>query len=220
MKICRECGTPSPEATVFCPICGTKFPVKTLHFDRGYESSGFVSENDSLEIVLDNPAIFITDMDIDDVYSILPLLEESVKDNTCLLVIAKSFDEQVVDTLVLNKQRGNLVSVAVRAPGFAERKIEMLKDIAILTGGEVISPDNGYELKDATLYRCGQAISATITKDETTIIGGNGSQDEINDRIAQIKELISVTQSEYDREKTKERLVDLFGVAYSELQTL
>ena len=222
MKKCRECGMLSPDETIFCRICGTKFPTNIsrsnrARFNRGYISEDFVTDAENMEAVLDNPAILITDYDISDVADILPLLGETVRTGSQLLIIANTFEKVVADTLAINKVRGTLSIGAVMAPAYGDRKKAMLMDISILTGGKVVSSDYGLELKNATLSLCGKAQKVNITKDETIIIGGYGSPKSIEERILQLKKFASNTYSDFDREKTQERLIELFGCMESEV---
>lgn len=217
MKICRECGTPCADETVFCYVCGAKFRMNTSTIDRGLVSEYFATNTDNVEAVLVNPAILIIDKDISDIYSVLPLLEESAKNGRQLLIIANSYGEEVINTLVVNKLRGVLACAAIKAPGFGESRKEMLKDIAILTGGQVISSDAGIELKDTSITLCGQAKIVRVTKEETVITDGNGDEQSIKERISYLKELIPITQSDWDRERIQSRLVNLFGLTKSDV---
>ena len=218
MKTCRECGTSCTEDTVFCPVCGTKFHIRTSKIDSGYASAYFVSNTDSMEAVLDAPVILITDRVISDIQSILPLLEEVAGKGRHLLIIADSYEEEVIATLIVNKLRGILSCVAIKVPECGNSKKDFLKDLAILTAGKVISSDNRLELKDATISLCGWAKTAIITKEETVIIGGTGNEERIIERISQLKELISRSHSYWDREAIQNRLINLFELSKSELQ--
>lgn len=211
MKICKVCGTPSSEDTLFCYVCGAKFQMNTLTVNRGYVSEEFITDADNNGATLINPVILITDKDIQDIMDILPLLEETLKNERQILIIANSYSEEVIQTLVMNKQRGTLVSVPIKAPGFGDRRKEMLKDIALLTGGKVVSSDNGLELSNATISLCGQAKMAKITKDDAVIIGGQGDELAIHNRMQDLKEQIPIITSDYDKEKLRERLITLFG---------
>lgn len=217
MKICQECGTPCADDTVYCYVCGTKFHMHISKIDRGFVSEYLVTDADNMEAVLKEPVILITDKDINDIYCILPLLEESAKNGRQLLIIANSYGEEVINTLVVNKLRGILACAAVKAPGFGDSRKEILKDIAILTGGQVISSDYGFELKDATISICRQAKTARITKEETIITGGFGEEMSIAERVSQLKKLIPITQSDWDRERIQNRLINLFGISMSEM---
>ena len=216
MKICRECGTPCADDTVFCYVCGTKFHMNRITFDRGFVSEQFATSPDNMSVVLDSPAILLTDKDISNIYDILPLLEEVVKNGRQILIIANSFDKEIIDTLLVNKLRGALACAAVMAPGLGDRK-EQLKDIAILTGGQVISSDAGLELPNATLALCGQAKTVRITKDETLILCGNGNEANIIERISQLKSLRLTLQSDYEKKRIQSRLTNLFGLTDEEI---
>ena len=185
--------------------------VEGMQFDRGYLSPYMATDTDKMEAVLDDAVILITDKKISNIQEILPLLEQVVQAGKKLLIIAEDVEGEALTTLVLNKLRGTFVCVAVKAPGFGDRRKEMLRDIAILTGGEVISSELGLELKDTQLAQLGRARQIKVNKDNTIIVGGAGSQDEIKARIAQIKNAIEVTTSDFDREKLQERLAKLSG---------
>lgn len=185
--------------------------VEGMQFDRGYLSQYMVTDNEKMIAELDNPAIFITDRKINNVQDILPMLESVMQSGQPLLIIAEDLEGEALPTLVLNKLRGTLNVVAVKAPGFGDRRKAMLEDIAILTGATVISEELGYELKDATAEHLGSAGKVRVTKDNTTIIEGNGATENINHRVGLIRSQIEDTTSEYDREKLQERLAKLAG---------
>ena len=185
--------------------------VEGMMFDRGYLSPYMVTDTDKMECELDNPAIIITDKKISNIQEILPLLEQIVQAGKKFLLIADDVENDAISTIVLNKLRGTFTCAAVKAPGFGDRRKEMLQDIAILTGGTVISDELGMELKDATLEMCGSAKTVKITKENTTIVDGIGDQDEIKSRCEQIKVQIEKTTSDFDREKLQERLAKLSG---------
>ena len=185
--------------------------VEGMQFDRGYLSQYMVTDNDKMEADLDNPYILITDKKISNIQDILPLLQEIVQQGKSLLIIADDVDGEALPTLVLNKIRGTFNVVAVKAPGFGDRRKAMLEDIAILTGGTVISSDLGLELKDTKIDQLGKAGKVTVTKDSTTIVEGAGSKEAIAERVDQIKKQIAETTSDFDREKLQERLAKLAG---------
>ncbi|WP_262315731.1 chaperonin GroEL [Lacticaseibacillus parakribbianus] len=185
--------------------------VEGMQFDRGYLSQYMVTDNDKMEADLDNPYILITDKKISNIQDILPLLQEIVQQGKALLIIADDVDGEALPTLVLNKIRGTFNVVAVKAPGFGDRRKAQLEDIAILTGATVITGDLGLDLKDAKLEQLGQAGKVTITKDNTTIVEGAGSKDAIAERVATIKKQIEDTTSDFDKEKLQERLAKLAG---------
>ncbi len=182
-----------------------------MQFDRGYLSPYMATDMDKMEAVLDDALVLITDKKISNIQDVLPLLEQIVQSGKKLLIIAEDVEGEALTTLVLNKLRGTFTCVAVKAPGFGDRRKEMLRDIAILTGGEVISSELGLELKDTTLGQLGSARQVKVNKDNTIIVGGTGSSDEIKARIAQIKVAIETTTSDFDREKLQERLAKLAG---------
>jgi len=182
-----------------------------MQFDRGYISAYFVTNSDRMEAVFENPKILITDKKISAVPDILPALEKAVQMGRPLLIIAEDVDGEALPTLVVNKLRGTLQVLAVKAPGFGDRRKEMLRDIAILTGGTVISEELGRKLDSVTLEDLGEARRVVATKDDTTIVDGAGAPDEIKNRMAQIKAQIEDTTSDYDREKLQERLAKLSG---------
>ena len=185
--------------------------VEGMQFDRGYSSAYMATDMDKMEAVLDNPYILITDKKISNIQEILPLLEQIVQSGAKLLIIAEDVEGEALTTLIVNKLRGTFNVVAVKAPGYGDRRKEMLKDIAILTGGTVISEELGLELKDATLENLGRAKSVKVQKENTVIVDGTGSKSEIEARISQIKAQIAETTSEFDKEKLQERLAKLSG---------
>ncbi len=185
--------------------------VEGMQFDRGYASPYMVTNTDKMEAVLDNPVILITDKKISNIQEILPLLEQVVQHGLKLLIIADDIEGEALTTLVLNKLRGTFNCVAVKAPGFGDRRKAMLEDIAILTGGEVVSNDLGIELKDVSLDMLGRAKTVKVDKDNTTIVEGAGDKGEIFARVKLIRAQIAETTSDYDREKLQERLAKLAG---------
>ena len=185
--------------------------VEGMQFDRGYLSPYFVTNSDKMETELENPYILLTDKKITAMKDILPLLEATMKSGKPLLIIAEDIEGEALTTLVVNKLRGVLNIAAVKAPGFGDRRKEMLKDIATLTGGEVISEELGLALESAEVAHLGQAARVVIDKDNTTIVDGAGSKDAVNARVGQIKTQIEATTSDYDREKLQERLAKLSG---------
>ncbi|HGR3493508.1 TPA: chaperonin GroEL [Streptococcus pneumoniae] len=185
--------------------------VEGLQFDRGYLSQYMVTDSEKMVADLENPYILITDKKISNIQEILPLLESILQSNRPLLIIADDVDGEALPTLVLNKIRGTFNVVAVKAPGFGDRRKAMLEDIAILTGGTVITEDLGLELKDATIEALGQAARVTVDKDSTVIVEGAGNPEAISNRVAVIKSQIETTTSEFDREKLQERLAKLSG---------
>ena len=185
--------------------------VEGMQFDRGYLSPYMVTDTDKMEAVLDDALILITDKKISNIQDLLPLLEQIVKAGRKLLIIAEDVEGEALATIVLNKLRGTFTCVCVKAPGFGDRRKEMLQDIAILTGGQVISSDLGMELKDTQLNMLGQAHQVKVGKENTVIVDGAGDSREIRARAAQIEKLIGTTTSDYDREKLQERLAKLSG---------
>ncbi len=185
--------------------------VEGMQFDRGYLSPYFVTNTDSMEVSLENPYILLYDKKISTMKDLLPMLEHVAKQGKSLLIIAEDVDGEALATLVVNKMRGTLKVAAVKAPGFGDRRKAMLEDIAILTGGMLVSEDTGAKLEDAPVTVLGQAKSITITKDNTTIVEGAGDAASIKGRIGQIKKQIEATTSDYDREKLQERLAKLAG---------
>ena len=185
--------------------------VEGMQFDRGYLSPYFVTNTDSMEVALENPYILLYDKKISTMKDLLPMLEHVAKQGKSLLIIAEDVDGEALATLVVNKMRGTLKVAAVKAPGFGDRRKAMLEDIAILTGGMLVSEDTGAKLEDAPVTVLGKAKSITITKDNTTIVEGAGDAASIKGRIAQIKKQIEATTSDYDREKLQERLAKLAG---------
>ena len=185
--------------------------VEGMQFDRGYLSPYMATDMDKMEAVLDDALILITDKKISNIQEVLPVLEQVVQAGRKLLISAEDVEGEALTTLVLNKLRGTFVCVAVKAPGFGDRRKEMLRDIAILTGGEVISSEIGLELKDTTLDQLGRARQIKVNKENTIVVGGAGDSDEIRARINQIKVAIEETSSDFDREKLQERLAKLSG---------
>ncbi len=185
--------------------------VEGMQFDRGYLSPYFVTNTEKMQVVMDNPFILIFDKKISTMKDIISILEKVVQSGRPLLIIAEDVDGEALATLVVNKLRGSLKIAAVKAPGFGDRRKEMLEDIAKLTGGTVISEEQGYKLENAEFSYLGQAESVTIDKDNTTIVGGKGKKADINARINQIKAQLETTTSDYDREKLQERLAKLSG---------
>ncbi len=185
--------------------------VEGMQFDRGYLSQYMVTDNEKMEADLDNPYILITDKKITNIQDILPMLQEIVQQGKALLIVADDVEGEALPTLVLNKIRGTFNVVAVKAPGFGDRRKEQLQDIATLTGGTVITEDLGLELKDTKIEQLGQAAKVTVTKDNTTIVEGAGSKDAINERIEIIKGQIEGTTSDFDKDKLQERLAKLSG---------
>ena len=185
--------------------------VEGMQFDRGYVTPYMVTDTEKMEANLDDALILITDKKISNIQELLPVLEQVVQSGKKLLIIAEDVEGDALSTLIVNRLRGTLNVVCVKAPGFGDRRKEMLQDIAILTGGTVISSDVGLELKEATLAQLGQARQVKVTKENTTIVNGAGSSEEIKARIGQIKSQIEVTTSDYDKEKLQERLAKLAG---------
>ncbi len=185
--------------------------VEGMQFDRGYITPYMATDSDKMEAVLDDALILITDKKISNIQEILPLLEQIVQAGKKLLIIAEDIEGEALSTLIVNKLRGTFTCVAVKAPGFGDRRKEMLRDIAILTGGEVISEELGLELKDTTMDQLGKARQVKVTKENTIIVDGAGDKTAIKDRVAQIKNQIAVTTSDFDREKLQERLAKLSG---------
>jgi len=193
---------------------GTETEVKTvegMQFDRGYLSPYFVTNSDKMEAELENPYILIYDKKISNMKELLPILEKQVQTGKPLIIIAEDLDGEALATLVVNKIRGSLKVAAVKAPGFGDRRKAMLEDIAILTGGTVISEERGFKLENAELSYLGQAEKVVVDKDNTTIINGAGNAEDIKSRVAQIRSQIETTTSDYDREKLQERLAKLSG---------
>ena len=193
---------------------GTETEVKVvegMQFDRGYLSPYFMTDGDKMEAVLESPYILITDKKISTMNELLPVLEAVVREGRSLFVIAEDVDSSAISTLVVNKIRGTLKVAAVKAPGFGDRRKEMLQDIAILTGGVVLSEESGYSLETATLGMLGKAEKVVVTKDNTTIVSGPGTQEAISERADLIRKQIELTKSDYDREKLQERLGKLAG---------
>ena len=185
--------------------------VEGMQFDRGYVSAYMATDTEKMEAVLDNPYILITDKKISNIQEILPLLEQVVQAGRKMLIIAEDIEGEAMATLVVNKLRGTFTCVGVKAPGFGDRRKAMLQDIAILTGGQVISEELGYELKSATIDMLGSARQVKVDKDNTTIVEGAGQKEDIQARVASIRAQIAETTSDYDREKLQERLAKLAG---------
>ena len=185
--------------------------VEGMQFDRGYLSAYMVTDTDKMEAVIENPLILLTDKKITNIQELLPVLEQVVKSGRKLLIVAEDIEGEALATLVINKLKGVIDVVAVKAPGFGDRRKAMMEDIAILTGGTVISEEVGYDLKEATLDLLGTAATVKVDKDNTVIVGGSGAKAEIKNRIASIKKQIDESDSEYDKEKLQERLAKLSG---------
>ncbi|MGF7232236.1 chaperonin GroEL [Arachidicoccus sp.] len=185
--------------------------VEGMQFDRGYISAYFVTNTEKMEVEMQNPYILIFDKKISGLKDILPLLEKIVQSSSSLLIIAEDLEGEALSTLVVNKLRGQLKVAAVKAPGFGDRRKEMLQDIAVLTGGTVISEEQGFTLEGADLTSLGRAASVTINKDNTTIVNGKGKKADIQGRVAQIKAQLATSTSDYDKEKLQERLAKLAG---------
>ncbi|MBP5623532.1 MAG: chaperonin GroEL, partial [Lachnospiraceae bacterium] len=185
--------------------------VKCMQYDRGYISAYMATDMDKMEAVLDDPYILITDKKISNIQEILPILEQIVQSGAKLLIVAEDVEVEALTTLIVNKLRGTFNVVAVKAPGYGDRRKAMLEDIAILTGGQVISSELGLELKEATLDMLGRAKSVKVQKETTVIVDGLGDKAAVNARIAQIKGQIETTTSEFDKEKLQERLAKLSG---------
>ena len=185
--------------------------VEGMQFDRGYISAYMATDMDKMEAVLDNPYILITDKKISNIQEILPVLEQIVQSGSKLLIIAEDVEGEALTTLIVNKLRGTFNVVGVKAPGYGDRRKEMLKDIAILTGGQVISEELGLELKDTTMDMLGRAKSVKVQKENTVIVDGEGAKEDIDARVAQIKAQLEETTSEFDKEKLQERLAKLAG---------
>ena len=185
--------------------------VEGMQFDRGYITPYMVTDTDKMEAVLDDPYILITDKKISNIQEILPLLEQIVQSGKKLMIIAEDIEGEALSTLIVNRLRGTFTCVAVKAPGFGDRRKDMLQDIAILTGGTVVSSDLGYELKDTQLNMLGRAKQVKVTKENTIIVDGMGDKDAIKARTQQIKAAIEVSTSDFDREKLQERLAKLAG---------
>ena len=185
--------------------------VEGMQFDRGYISAYMATDMDKMEAVLDDPYILITDKKIANIQEILPILEQIVQSGSRLLIIAEDVEGEALTTLIVNKLRGTFQVVAVKAPGYGDRRKEMLKDIAVLTGGTVISDELGYELKDTTMDQLGRAKSVKVQKENTIIVDGLGSKEEIAGRVAQIRNQLETTTSDFDKEKLQERLAKMAG---------
>ncbi len=195
----------SKSADTYCEV------VEGMQFDRGYISPYMVTDTDKMEAVIDDAVLLITDKKISNIQDILPLLEQILQEGKKLVIIAEDIEGEALSTLLVNKIRGTFTCVAVKAPGFGDRRKEMLVDIATLAGGEVISSDLGFELKDTTVAQLGRARQVKINKENTIIVGGAGDTDAIKGRIGQIKSAIETTTSDFDREKLQERLAKLSG---------
>lgn len=195
----------SKSANTYCEV------VEGMQFDRGYISPYMVTDTDKMEAVIDDALILITDKKISNIQDLLPLLEQIVKTGQKLVIIAEDIEGEALTTLILNKLRGTFACVGVKAPGFGDRRKEMLRDIAILTGGEVITSELGLELKDVTMQQLGHARQVKVNKDNTIIVDGAGDSAEIKSRVAQIRAAIETTTSEFDKEKLQERLAKLAG---------
>ncbi len=185
--------------------------VEGMQFDRGYLSAYMVNDTEKMEANMENPYILLTDKKISSIQDLLPILEQIVQQGRKLLIIAEDVDGEALATLVVNKLRGTFDCVAIKAPGFGDRRKAMMEDIAILTGGTVISEEVGYDIKEATLDMLGTAASVKVTKENTVIVGGSGAAEEIKNRVKQIKGQVEETTSEFDREKLQERLAKLSG---------
>lgn len=185
--------------------------VEGMQFDRGYITPYMVTDSDKMEAVIDDALLLITDKKISNIQEILPLLEQIVQSGKKLVIIAEDIEGEALSTLIVNKLRGTFTCVGVKAPGFGDRRKEMLRDIAVLTGGEVISEELGLELKDTTMEQLGHARQVKITKENTIIVDGAGDKDAIKDRVAQIRNQLTTTTSDFDREKLQERLAKLAG---------
>jgi chaperonin GroEL len=185
--------------------------VEGMQFDRGYVSAYMVTDTEKMEAILDNAYILLTDKKISNIQDLLPILEQIVQQGKKLLIIAEDIEGEAMTTLIVNKLRGTFTCVGVKAPGFGDRRKEMLQDLAILTGGEVISDDLGRDLKEVTLDMLGTAESVRISKENTTIVNGRGDKTAIHDRVSQIRKQIEETTSDFDREKLQERLAKLAG---------
>ena len=185
--------------------------VEGMQFDRGYITPYMVTDNEKMEAVIDDAYILITDKKISNIQEILPVLEAVLNAGKKLVIIAEDVEGEALATIILNKLRGTFTCVCVKAPGFGDRRKEMLQDIAILTGGQVISSDLGLELKETQLFQLGHARQVKVTKENTIIVDGDGTQEAIHDRVAQINAQLAVTTSEYDAEKLQERLAKLAG---------
>ncbi len=195
----------SKSAETYCEV------VEGMQFDRGYISPYMVTDTEKMEAVIDDALILITDKKISNIQDILPLLEQILQSGKKLVIVAEDIEGEALTTIILNKLKGTFVCVGVKAPGFGERRKEMLRDIAVLTGGEVISEELGLDLKETSIGQLGRARQVKINKENTIIVGGMGDPDEIKSRVAQIKSSIETTTSEFDREKLHERLAKLAG---------
>src|SRR5699024_9187259 len=185
--------------------------VEGMQFDRGYITPYMVTDTEKMEAIIDDAYILITDKKISVIQDLLPLLEQIVQSGKKLVIIAEDIEGEALSTLIVNRLRGTFTCVAVKAPGFGDRRKEMLQDIAILTGGQVISEELGYELKDANVAMLGRARQVKVTKETTTIVDGSGDKNAIKDRVAQIRAQMEVSTSDFDKEKLQERLAKLAG---------
>src|SRR5690606_11837091 len=185
--------------------------VEGMQFDRGYLSPYFITNQEKMRVELEEPYVLIHEKKLSNLQALLPVLEAVVKSGKPLLIIAEDVEGEALSTLVVNKLRGNLKIAAVKAPGFGDRRKEMLQDIAVLTGGIVISEEQGYKLENADMSYLGQAETITVEKDNTTIVGGKGKKADITARVNQIKSQLAVSTSDYDKEKMQERLAKLAG---------
>jgi len=195
----------SKTADTYCDV------VEGMQFDRGYISPYMVTDTEKMESVIDDAYILITDKKIANIQEILPLLEQILQGGSKLVIIAEDIEGEALSTILLNRLRGTFICVGVKAPGFGDRRKEMLQDIAVLTGGEVITSDLGLELKEAQLYQLGRAKTVRVSKENTTIVSGAGEARAIADRVAQIRSQIEISTSDFDREKLQERLAKLAG---------
>ncbi|MDR0357647.1 MAG: chaperonin GroEL [Clostridiales Family XIII bacterium] len=185
--------------------------VEGMQFDRGYLSAYFVTDTEKMEAVLENPYILLTDKKISNIQDILPILEQIVQQGKKLLIVAEDVEGEALTTLIVNKLKGTFDCVAVKSPGFGDRRKAMMEDLAIITGGTVISEELGYELKEATIDMLGKAATVKVDKENTTIVGGSGTKKDINARVGALKNQIEVTTSDFDKEKLQERLAKLSG---------
>ncbi len=185
--------------------------VEGMQFDRGYQSPYMVTDSDKMVAELERPYILVTDKKISSFQDILPLLEQVVQSNRPILIVADEVEGDALTNIVLNRMRGTFTAVAVKAPGFGDRRKAMLEDLAILTGAQVITDDLGLDLKDASIDMLGTASKVEVTKDNTTVVDGDGDENSIDARVSQLKSQIEETESDFDREKLQERLAKLAG---------